>query len=242
MKKLNFRKSKERGSLTVEAVLFLVPFMLAFLTLLNVARYVEAEMLIHHSITQTAKQVSTYSYLLTKSEISKEIQETTKKSKEFETDTKETINSVTTVFTKLKSFDMSDPVNSVDDVVTAAGGASDALTDYFSDPEAILSGAMAMAQHGAESAILTTILGGISGANLKNALATVTDDPDLYLERIGVVDGLDGLNYEKSEWMSNESGKPNLKIVVTYKMKNLIFPLFDFGEIDCSQCASTLIW
>ena len=47
-----------RGSLTVEALLFLIPFMIAFFTLINAARFVQAEMLIHHAVTQTAKQIS----------------------------------------------------------------------------------------------------------------------------------------------------------------------------------------
>ena len=95
MKNFNFHRHTEQGSLTVEAVLFLIPFMMAFLTLVNVARYAEAEMLIHHSITQTAKQISTYSYLLTKTGISKEIQDTTSKSEKFVTETEDTIKSVT---------------------------------------------------------------------------------------------------------------------------------------------------
>ena len=58
-------KKKEKGSLTVEAVLFLIPFLCAFLTLINMARFVQTEMLIHHAITQAAKEISVYSYVLT---------------------------------------------------------------------------------------------------------------------------------------------------------------------------------
>ena len=50
---------KDKGSLTVEALLFLIPFIMAFCTLINAARFVQAEMLIHHAVTQTAKQIST---------------------------------------------------------------------------------------------------------------------------------------------------------------------------------------
>lgn len=83
MKVFHAKNCKERGSLTVEAILFLIPFMCAFLTLINAARYVQAEMLIHHAITQTAKQASTYSYILTKTEITDDIQKTHTKSEKF---------------------------------------------------------------------------------------------------------------------------------------------------------------
>ena len=75
-------KDYNEGSLTVEALLFLIPFIMAFCTLINAARYVQAEMLIHHAVTQTAKQISTYSYVLTKTKISSRIVETNRKSEE----------------------------------------------------------------------------------------------------------------------------------------------------------------
>lgn len=48
------KKDNDKGSLTVEALLFLIPFIMAFCTLINAARFVQAEMLIHHAVTQTA--------------------------------------------------------------------------------------------------------------------------------------------------------------------------------------------
>lgn len=242
MKYLTPLKKQEHGSLTVEAVLFLIPFMLAFLTLLNIARFVQAEMLIHHSITQTAKQVSTYSYVLTKAQISAEIQKTNQKSAKFETDTTKAVNSVTDLFDAMGSVGSGDPVGEINHVITSAQNAETTLIDYFSNPDALLTGVISLAQSKAEQAVLTGILGGISGANLKTAISKVTDDPNNYLEKIGIVDGIDGLDYSQSKWISNTKGKGNLQVVVTYKMKNLLFPSFDFGEFQFCQCASTLIW
>ena len=78
------RGAGNKGSLTVEALLFLIPFMIAFFTLINAARFVQAEMLIHHAVTQTAKQISAYSYVLTKTKISDRIISTNKKSADFQ--------------------------------------------------------------------------------------------------------------------------------------------------------------
>ena len=99
-----------------------------------------------------------------------------------------------------------------------------------------------MTKNSASNQIKTGIIGGISGANIKTTLSKVTNDPDDYLENIGIVDGLDGLDYSSSKWISNYGAKGNLQIVVTYKMKNLLFPSFDFGELEFCQCASTVIW
>ena len=242
MKYLISLKKQEHGSLSVEAVLFLIPFMLAFLTLLNIARFVQAEMIIHHSITQTAKQVSTYSYILTKAEISEQIQKTNEKSKKFETDTTKAVNSVTNLFDAMGNIGSGDPAGEINHVIESAKTAETTLTDYFSNPDALVTGVIALAQNKAEQAVLTGVLSGISGANLKTAISKVTDDPDDYLEKIGIVGGIDGLDYSQSKWLSNTNGKGNLQVVVTYKMKNLLFPSFDIGEYEFCQCASTLIW
>ena len=79
------KNDRRRGSLTVEALLFLFPFMMAFLTVINMARFVQTEMIIHHAITQTAKQISAYGYILTKTTIAQNMQGTNKKSSEFNT-------------------------------------------------------------------------------------------------------------------------------------------------------------
>ena len=77
---------------------------------------------------------------------------------------------------------------------------------------------------------------------IKNSLGKITDDVDTYLKNVGVVDGLEGLDFNQSEWVSVTEGKGNVQIVVTYTMKNNIFPQFDFGEYKVRQCASTLMW
>ena len=107
---------REKGSLTVEALLFLIPFMCAFLTLINAARFVQTEMLIHHAITQTAKQMSACSYVLTKTEITKRMQETHKKSEKFIGD----VNVVTGSFTELAGVLGSGDLDGLDDAINHA--------------------------------------------------------------------------------------------------------------------------
>lgn len=242
MKKNQHWLKSEKGSLTVEALLFLIPFMCAFFTIINAARFVQSEMLIHHAITQTAKQVSTYSYVLTKAKISEEIQDTNKKSEKFETDTEKAANSVSELLNAMGAIGNGDPAGEISAVIDAAENANQTLTDYFSDPDALLNGVFAMAQSKMEQKVLTAVVGAISKNNVKNAIAKLSDDPDEYLENIGIIDGLEGLDFSESEWISNTDEKGNLRIVVTYKLKNLLFPQFDFGEYEFCQCASTLIW
>lgn len=212
MEKKNRTYGGSRGSLTVEALLFLIPFMMAFCTLINAARFVQAEMLIHHAITQTAKQISTYSYVLTKAEISSRIRETNKKSEQF--------------------------LVTVDEATSSIQG----FVDAVSAPDELFDGMVSLIKSKGRWAVLTEVIGLLSKRNIENAISLLSEDPDEYLENIGIVGGMSGLDFQESEWLSNSEGKGDIKIVVTYTMKNMIFPDFDFGQYEFCQCAYTLIW
>ncbi len=212
MEKKNRTYGGSRGSLTVEALLFLIPFMMAFCTLINAARFVQAEMLIHHAITQTAKQISTYSYVLTKAEISSRIRETNKKSEQF--------------------------LVTVDEATSSIQG----FVDAVSAPDELFDGMVSLIKSKGRGAVLTEVIGLLSKRNIENAISLLSEDPDEYLENIGIVGGMSGLDFQESEWLSNSEGKGDIKIVVTYTMKNMIFPDFDFGQYEFCQCAYTLIW
>lgn len=201
-----------RGSLTVEALLFLIPFIMAFCTLISAARFVQAEMLIHHAITQTAKQISTYNYVLTKSKISEKMQETQGKSDKF--------------------------LVTVDEATSSIEGFADAIQDT----DALAEGVFSLAKHSAQQAVISQVVGTISEDNIEKALSLMSEEPDEMLEDIGIVGGLSGLDYSKSKMDFKEGGKGEVQIIVTYTMKNNLFPDFDFGQYEFCQCAYTVIW
>ncbi len=212
MKKKCRQDDGERGSLTVEAILFLLPFMMAFCTLINAARFVQAEMLIHHAITQTAKQISAYGYVLTKAEISSRMQETNRKSAEFQVTVDKAVSSI------------------------------DGFTEAVGDMDALADGVFSRVKNLGEQEVMAQVAGMLSKNNIKSSISLVSDDPDEYLEHIGIIGGLSGLNFSDSEMISNTGGKADIKIVVTYTMKNILFPDFKFGQYEFCQCAYTLMW
>ena len=169
--------------------------------------------MIHHAITQSAKQISTYSYVLTKSQIPEKIQDSTKKSEKFKTDVEKATSSI------------------------------QGLAEAAGDPDGLIEGIFSLAKSEGEQAILTQIAGDLTRDTIKKSVSLLTDNPDDFLSDTGIVGGLDGLDFSQSEWMSTGEGeKANIKIVVTYTMKNVLFPDFDFGQYEFCQSASTLIW
>lgn len=233
------KKDTCKGALTVEVLLFLIPFMMAFLTIVNAGRFVQTEMLIHHAITQTAKQISAYGYVLTKTELTQTMINTNKKSAEFQTDVNKTVDSVKEFSSAISDFSTS---GDLQNVIDAGDAAQTQLTEFFSDPDAIANGVLAAAKVKGREGIVKWGAKQLGTASIKNSLGKITDDVDTYLKNVGVVDGLEGLDFNQSEWVSVTEGKGNIQIVVTYTMKNNIFPQFDFGEYEVRQCASTLMW
>ena len=231
------RKSREknRGSLTVETLLFLIPFMLAFCTIINAARFIEAEMIIHHAITQSAKEISAYSYVLTKTKITDRMQKTNKKSKEFQGKVNETVGSVEQFVDSFGSGDASS-------VRTSGQTAWNNVKTIANDPSSVASGVLSWVKNGVEQKAFTGMAGSLAKGSIQKQLTIMSGDADQYLERLGVVGGMDGLDFSQSKWNSNTSGKGNVDIVVTFTMKNTLFPMFDIGEHEYIMRASTLSW
>jgi len=57
---------ENKGSLTVEASLALIVFIFAFLSILYLAKFVRAQVVLQHAVNQVAKEISQYSYLANK--------------------------------------------------------------------------------------------------------------------------------------------------------------------------------
>ena len=233
------KKDTCRGALTVEVLLFLIPFMMAFLTIINAGRFVQSEMLIHHAITQTANQLSAYGYVLTKTNITDQMISTNNKSSKFKTDASNTVDSVKNFSNSVSDFTTTGDLQSV---IDSGNAAYTQLSDFFSDPDAIATGVMSMVKSDIRGAAMTYVAGELSRASIKNSIGKVNDDVDTYLTNLGIVDGLSGLDFSQTKWISVGEGKGDVQIVVTYTMKNIIFPQFDFGEYEVRQCASTLMW
>lgn len=227
----------------MEALLFLLPFMAAFLTVVNAGRFIQTEMLIHHAVTQTAKQISAYGYVLTKMDIKDKMQNTNRKSTKFKSDVDNTVGSVARFADSVGNFGATgNTVTELEDIYKSGSAAYSQLSDFFSDPDAIASGVMAAVKADIRGGLMTYVAGELSRASIKNAIGKITDDTDTYLTDLGIEGGLDGLDFSQSKWISNDSGKGDVQIVVTYTMKNLLFPELDFGQYEFRQCASTLMW
>lgn len=235
---------REKGSMTIEAALFLVFFLAAFLTIINIGRLVQAEMIMQHAINNTAMQISKYGYILTKTGIAGELVGTSNEAKKFKSDVNEVTSAVVEFSDAVDGMNSGEiteeDVNKVINAASNAQGAVNIVKGYFKEPKGLLTGLLAVGKEGVERKVCSLIVARIAEGQVESYFENITDDPDGYLEDLGIVGGMDGLDFSDSTLLAD--GTKDINIIVRFKVKNNMFPIFDFGEYDMCLSASTRIW
>lgn len=258
---------REKGSLTVEAAIVLVIFIFGYAAITSITDFIRAQMIIQQSITQAAKEISSYCYLVSKTGIMEDSGEIHEEAGQFKESTDEVIDTVAKLCEAISdgsenisasvgdiesSQTLEDAFSSVQDaaditqkefqnMVTQANNMIEAGGDYFSDPKRILKGLGALAKDGALSAVKSyVIMAPISKSMVKGQIEPYgrNGKGEDILERLGVVDGLDGLNFVGSTLFNDGT---TVTVQVSYTMK-VRYPGFDEKEFHFTQAASTQAW
>lgn len=258
---------KEKGSLTAEAAIVLVIFIFGYISIITIGSFIRAQMIIQYSITQAAKDISAYCYLVSKTGVLDDSKDLSQEAGAFKKDTDTVIDTVVKLYDAVsegaehitnsvteiqENKDISGKLDSLEklggeaqenyqNILNAANAMADTGSDYFSDPRAIMKGLGAVAKDAAFSQVKSIAL----AAPISKAL--VKRQVDLYntngnskdiLEKLGVVDGMDGLNFTGSTLFND--GK-TITVRVTYSMK-VDYPFFDMKEFHFIQTVSTEAW
>lgn len=239
------KKQLQKGSVSVESALFLTMFLMAFLTLINFARMTRAEVIIQHALNGSAMHISQYGYLLSKSGIVDSMGSAADKAAATKADINKVVNAVSDLAGAAETVRTTGiSQESIDGLIAAADeaeGAAGIVEGYFQNPKGLLTGIAAIVSSGAQTKASTFLISRIAKEQVREYLQLYTDDPDGYLEGMGVVGGLDGLNFDKTK-LSVAGGSKDLFITVTFRYKNNMFGELDFGEHEMILNASTRLW
>ncbi len=111
--------------------------------------------------------------------------------------------------------------------------------EYLKDPKALLNGFVAIAKNEiADFAVSKYIAAPMSKLLIQKYLPTGSQSADMYLRRLGVDNGLDGLNFDTSTIFKDGS---NINITLIYNM-SLNIPLFPKKTLCFRINASTIGW
>lgn len=256
---------ENKGSLTVEASLSLIIFIFAFLSILYLCKFARAQIVLQHAVNQTAKEISQYSYLTNKLGLKndktkgdKAIEDTDKMISELNN----LINLIGTEKKELENLDISndyvindyydaikvykkydDAGNKIKDSYQKIDNAANVFVgnaqEYLKDPKALLNGFVEIAKNEiADFAVSKYIAVPMSKLLIEKYLPSNFESTDEYLIKLGIDNGLDGLNFDTSTIFKDGS---DINITLIYNM-SLNIPLFPDKTLCFRVNASTIGW
>ena len=237
-------KKRQKGSLTVEAAVVIVMFIFGYVAIANLSNFIRAQMIIQYSITQAAKDISAYCYIVSKTGLMEDSARLGEEAAAAKADADEVIDTVAKLYEAVESGSENIP-NSINEIpfdgdwvatldgienagnltqeefnnmVTAGNQMIDKVDEYFSSPEQILKGLVSVVKDEGFQAVKSyAIAAPISKALVKNQISAYgesSNGQDI-LAHLGVVDGVEGLNFLGCSLFND--GK-TIVVSVTYSM------------------------
>lgn len=263
MARERYRESRNQsGSATIEAVVSFTGFLFVIFTILNVVNFCRTQMLISNAMDTVTKELTQYSYFYQVSGLQKFDQEIQAIGDSGAANLNDVAGSVGDFYTALSDAadsteqemlgltnslqDGSFNVDSIDGVlqeieenganITASiQGMENQLGDVVDNPVLYIKSIVAVA--GSEG--MDMVKSHVLAAPLAKALMKKHfggSEADARLESLGVVDGLDGMNFGMSTIFTKEN-PDEIHLVVYYKLK--LTQMFSWADFEATLCKET---
>lgn len=227
-------KKSERGSITLEAAVFLTLFILFYVAMMDLIQIAKAQVILQYSINEAAKEISAYSYMLTKVGITDKRAETAGQAAEFKGKVSDVVDAVDTLDKTLTNGDVAGAFDAVDDL-------QESITkiDVEDIPKDLV------------SVFKTWVTDGVSDLAIQKMVKAEVEkqigiasgkDPDRFLRELGIENGMEGLDFSKSAWADeSKGGIIVLEVAVKYTIH------IDLGYLkleprEYTLCAKTGLW
>lgn len=252
-------KKKCKGSLTVEAAIIMPFFICVILSFAFFMKIVYIQSIVQHAINETASELSVYSYLYSASGAQK-IHEDSKdyladKSKTAQDQINSTVEALGSLGNTKKSIDdaednlkngninkLSGDIKEIKELseenIADAKKLKDMLANAAKNPkQEIISFASLLAQ-GAFEDVKGALAAPVIKIMCKKHIATDKLDADRRLKSLGIVNGLDGLDFSETKILYD---KENIDIIVRYKV-DIGLPINFLPNLYFIQRANVRAW
>ena len=228
------KRKGEMGGITLEASIFLVIFIVFYLAMMDLIQIARAQVILQYAANETAREISQYSYVLTKAGIVEKRVSTASQAAAFTSDAASLLDDIEEVGNTLSRGG---------DVIGAAQNAGTHVQDFFGDPDALMNNIFALIKtKGADilsNMVAESIVEGVVKAQIENMSSKSADE---YLEDLGIEGGMSGLDFSNSKWAKAASGgMPQLEVTIVYTID------FHLGIIELEPrtfkvSAKTALW
>lgn len=227
-------RKKEKGSITLEASIFLVIFILFYLAMMDLIQIARAQVILQYAANEAAREISQYSYVLTKTGIVAKRVSTSTQAAAFSADAAKLVDDIKAVGTVFSNGG---------DVVGTVQQAGQHAQDFFGDPDALMDNIFSLIKtEGANmlsDMVIEVLVEDIVEEQIENMSSKSADE---YLEDLGIEGGMGGLDFGSSRWANASSGgMPELEVSIVYTID------FHLGIIELEPrrfkvCAKTALW
>jgi hypothetical protein len=257
---VNLKSTK--GSLTVEAAVVLPIFICAIFTIAFIIKIIYVHEIIQHSITESAVELSSYSYLYSIAGF-KELNDTLENTmQQKEQQAKQSISTVVdayqsyNVFSKkiakpsdnIDSSSIYETEESMNNLMENMNQIMAMFKEIQSDPESYGKSVIALGGRSVYDTVKASLLGTMVKANMGKYLKTENiTDANIRLKNLGVTDGISGLNFDKSslfvasDGVDGSASIEDIDIIVSYKF-NFQLPIPIIKEVEVIQRATVRGW
>lgn len=236
-------KKKERGSITVEAALFLPLFFFAFLSIYNLIYFARAQLLIQYAADQAVKEVAQYTYILDKVGILEKMDSTVTGAGAFQENLgniKENLDVIQQAASNASRGEMT--ITDGIAVGNTLGSAAESIYGYIDNPKSFIDGLLKNVKSFAREELSRYMMETVakSCVNKQLFIAYGGGNPDEYLAKMGII-GTDGyrLKFKDSKWCEN--GSRDVRLIVDYEIASKL-PFFELEPRHYRVCASTRVW
>lgn len=241
------KQKGEEGLITVEAVLSLVPFILAILGIISFTNIFMVHNKVQYALYQMGSELSGYTYfyqalglraadLKLKDDIDAQTEDLDKGIEELSSFLSQ-IGELENSAKQLQDSDLSNLESNFDNLIQQGQSAyeqgqslAQTARELVSDPKALLRGFIYLgiekAEGAAKSFLLQLISSGLMSVYLDESFAGYNPmTADQYLRFYGVKDGIDGLDFSRSNLFNDDQYRV-IDIMVEYDLEVYFFKLF----------------
>lgn len=231
------RKNQD-GYLVVETLGSFIPLVLVMVTILSLINLISLRSQVHYAITQTAGELSMYSYVLKPLGVLDSLQAIDSAATEAQGLVDETtsyVTGITTGITNVANATTATEVSSsIEAMIDGISGLSNTATSALNDPMAYISPFLNLGINLSINAFVGEMVTPLLNKHLSNG----DIDGDTVLKSYGVVDGIDGISLNGSSFIDQNG---DITIVATYEVDyNLGW--ISLGTLTITQTAKTKAW
>lgn len=228
------KRKNEKGVITLEASIFLAIFIVFYLAMMDFIQIARAQVVLQYAANEAAREISQYSYVLTKTGIVEKRVSTSAQAAAF----------------RAKAGNLMDDIERLGNVLSSGGDLVGTVQqtgshaqDLFGDPDELMDNIFSLVKtKGADilsNLVIEAMVKDIVRDQIRNMSAKSVDE---YLKGLGIEGGMGGLDFSRSKWANAASGgMPELEVSIIYTI-DFHLGIFELEPRTYKVCAKTALW